>query len=345
MQGFFNKDCILKSKCNLSNIVSNIDDKTSLCIPKGFACFIYFRFQGKKFKLYDIEKSLKSEEDTEIFPGIYMRSTNRGNVLVRLMNIILQRKHFVIKNENRRDSFQICSEIEKTMLMSDYHSDEVIGTMMENVNPQNVEKPGHLGGGKCGGCAVHSYFNYLDILGEYDIDGYCFWGDEEAVEATKKEEFFLEMCRRSKCFYTYEKILKEGYDENIEMFDPIKVSYIDGKYHVGEGKHRVCAMRRFGYNKDIPMLVTRVGKSEGEPRELDRKYFSDNKHILESCYSLYERIGISSTDVKELLKNPYATVLDYLKRSKYTFEEILINVKSFMVPKKEIADNDYYLSI
>lgn len=90
----------------------------------------------------------------------------------------------------------------------------------------------------------------------------------------------------------------------------------------------MCVMRRFGYSDTIPMRVTRVSDGLGDPRRIiDKQFFSDNKHVLETCYDVYERLGISSDDVRDLLKNPKATILDYLKRSKYSYEEMLDQVQ------------------
>lgn len=242
------------------------------------------------------------------------------------MDTQFKKKLYILRNENLRDCFQICSKLEETR--SEYHDGDIISTQIEYVNPQNVEQPGNLGGGRCGGCPVYSYFNRLGVLGEYDINGYYFFRDEEAIEATRKEEFFLDKCRYSNCFRTYEKILKEGYSEELEMRDQIRVSYKNGKYSAGEGKHRVCVMRRFGYSNIVPMRVTRISDSSGNPRKImDKQFFSDNKHVLESCYGVYKRIGISSDDVRDLLKKPKATIVDYLKRSKYSYEEMLDHVR------------------
>jgi len=70
------------------------------------------------------------------------------------------------------------------------------------------------------------------------------------------------------------------------------------------------------------MLVTRVSDSVGDVQP-DIQYFSDNKNVLKSCYGTYERIGIHPDAVWKLLKNPHATVLDYLNESKYSYEELL----------------------
>ena len=322
MKGFYDQNGRLQSYYLLSSIVSSEGNEISLCIPEEIIPQLYFRFQSQKFKFRDITDSLDDESYNEIFPGIYMRSVKSEPKLKRLINKFFKKKLYMLRNENLRDFFQVCSELEETR--SEYHDGDIISTQIEHVNPQNVEQPGNLGGGRCGGCPVYSYFNRIGVLGEHDINGYYFFRDEEAIEATRKEEFFLDKCRYSTCFQTYEKILKEGYSEELEMRDQIKVQYQNGRYSAGEGKHRVCVMRRFGYSNIIPMRVTRVSDSSGNPgRIMDKQFFSDNKHVLESCYGVYERLGISSDDVRDLLKNPKATIVDYLKRSNYSYEEML----------------------
>lgn len=326
MKGFYDQNGLLQSSYQLSNIVSLEGDEISLCIPEEVIPMLYFRFQSQKFRLRDITDSLDDESNHEIFPGIYIRSVESESKLKKWIHRFFKKKLYILRNENLRDYFQICSELEEKRL--EYHDGDIMSTQIEHVNPQNVEQPGNLGGGRCGGCPVYSYFNRLGVLGEYDINGYYFFRDEEAIEATRKEEFFLEKCRCSSCFQTYEKILKEGYSEELEMRDQIKVSYKNGKFFAGEGKHRVCVMRRFGYSDTIPMRVTRVSDGLGDPRRIiDKQFFSDNKHVLETCYDVYERLGISSDDVRDLLKNPKATILDYLKRSKYSYEEMLDQVQ------------------
>jgi hypothetical protein len=315
MKGFYDQNGRL-------NIVYSEGNEISLCIPEEIIPKLYFRFQSQKFKLRDITDSLDDESYNEIFPGIYMRSVKSESKLKRLIHKFLKKKLYMLRKENFRDFFKVCSELEETR--SEYYDGDIISAQVEYVNPQNVEQPGNLGGGGCGGCPVYNYFNCIGVLGEHDINGYYFFRDEEAIEATRKEEFFLDKCRYSTCFQTYEKILKEGYSEELEIYDQIKVQYQNERYSAGEGKHRVCVMRRFGYSNEIPMRVTRVSGSSGDPGGImDKQFFSDNKHVLESCYGVYERLGISSDDVRDLLKNPKATIVDYLKRSKYSYEEIL----------------------
>lgn len=272
MKGFYNQNGILHTSFQLSSIVSIEGEEISLRIPDEVVPHLYFRFQNQKFRLRDIIDALDDESDNEIFPGIYIRSTGSKSRLKKWLHSFFKKKHYIIKKENLRDYFAVCSEWEETS--TEYHGGDYISTRVEYVNPQNVEQPGDLGGGRCGGCPVYSYFNYLGVLGKCDINGYYFFRNEEAIGATRKEEFFLDKCRHSKCFQTYEKILKEGYSEGLEVRDQIYVSYQNGKYSAGEGKHRVCAMKRFGYSNIIPMSVTRVSDSTGIPKKIvDEQHF------------------------------------------------------------------------
>ena len=63
----------------------------------------------------------------------------------------------------------------------------------------------------------------------------------------------------------------EGFDENLESCYQIKVSYQNGKYIADEGKHRVCAMKRFGYTNMVPMQVTRISDST-DKKETDMQF-------------------------------------------------------------------------
>ena len=321
MRSLYDENGLIRPAYKLANIVVHKETAIELYIPEDMFHFLYFRFQNKKFRFLDISALLDEKVESEILPGIYLRSIEGKTIFKQLINRLFRKKLFLLRNENRRDSFQICSELEE--LKPEYYGGDIVSTLMEYVNPQNVEQPGNLGGGQCGGCAVYSYFKRLGLLGENDINGYYFFRAEEALEATRDEEFFLERCRHNACFKTYEKILKEGYSENLEARDQIKVTYRNGKYYADEGKHRVCTMRRFGYSKEVPMCVTRCNDSSDDQRVLDKMYYSDSKPVLESCYNRYKRIGISSDDVRDLLKKPQATILDYLNKSKYSYEEIL----------------------
>ena len=94
-------------------------------------------------------------------------------------------------------------------------------------------------------------------------------------------------------------------------------------------------MKRYGYDKLIPMLVTRVSSSE----QNDRRYVWRNEEtvyynierVLESCYRRFENIGISREAAREILKNPKATILDYLNASKYSYSELRDKYVSVML--------------
>lgn len=330
MSGFCDANGLLKSAYSLSSIVTRTGEISELSVTDDMSSFLFFQFQDKKFRFTDAVKLLGEGIEVEVLPGIYFGKAEKSSILKRLLYTLIRRKFFIIRNENKKDYFQICSELEEETKPA-FHGGKIISTQLEFVNPQNVEQPENLGGGKCGGCKVYSYFSGIDLLGERDIDGYYFFSDKEVLEATKQEPFFLERCKHNGCFETYNRILEEGYSEKLEQRDQIKVTYKNARYSVGEGKHRVCTMKRFGYSQEIPMEVTRVEETRetSDVSSLFHKdYFSDIKHVLESCYNQYERIGIAADDVKRLLKDPHSNVLDYLKSSRYSsYQEIFDNYR------------------
>ena len=65
-----------------------------------------------------------------------------------------------------------------------------------------------------------------------------------------------------------------------------------------------------------------VIRNEKKTHGYDSQYYYNMQQMLDSCYSQYERIGISRTEVQRLLKQPNSTALDYLKASKYSYQEI-----------------------
>lgn len=312
----------VKTSCQLVNIVKYNGDYMELKFPESMLFFLYFCFQGRKYRLKDAVEQLGNAQETEIFPGIYFVK-GKMNFFEELKDCVTKEKRYVIRNENKKDSFEICSELEKTKEFP-YRKGKVIGCGIEYLNPQMVVQPVNLGGGRCGGCSLHSYFSLIGLMdGSYD--GYYFFEEREIYEATSKEPFFLNCCMQSRCYETYKRIVDEGYSEDIDSSDQIMVTCEYGMYFADEGKHRICAMKRFGYVGNIPMRVTRMEEMEQDSNSnllFETDYYADMKRIVESCYSRYEKLGISSESVKKLLNNPNATVLDYLKASKYSYGEI-----------------------
>ena len=75
--------------------------------------------------------------------------------------------------------------------------------------------------------------------------------DSDIVEQTKNVPYFIEICRNSRCYSTYQKIVKEGYRDDLLERDMIHIGVRDGEYIAEEGKHRICAMKRHGYNEKV----------------------------------------------------------------------------------------------
>ena len=297
-----------------------------LNVPDEIIPFLFFSFQKTKFKFDDAIKKIEdtTESEVEILPGIFFAYAIDNAVLRNVFHFVFQQISYVIRNENRKDSFDIQSELERQTINAS-HSKNLISSSIEYLSPQLIEQPGNLGGGKCGGCNVRDYFMRIGLMEKMDYKGYFFFEERDLLIATREEIFFLdELCQENGCFTTYKKIIENGYIMDDQ--DQIKVEYYRGKYSAEEGKHRICVMKRFGYDQEIPMLVTRLESTElidnSDREDCFNNYFGDMNYVLENCYTQYEKIGISSGDVRKLLKDPDATVLDYLRASRYSYREI-----------------------
>ena len=330
MKRYFDRNRNVLRKYRLSSIASESNGVLVMNVHDEMIYSLFFRFQGVKYRLCDAIKILEecAEDEVEIFPGIYFSYAIHNAYFRHELHFFFRKTRFIIRNENAKDSFEIKSEIERKMTISS-RSGKSTNYQIENIDPQKVEQPVNLRGGECGGCGILNYFDYIGLDGEQQYNGYYFFSDAEILAATKNDTFFLEECCKNSGFY--KKILEEGYSSELSDYYQIKIEYCDGKYFAGEGKHRICVMKRFGYNKKVPMMVTNVELIEQEGNTCNEehmeKYYGDMKQILDSCYSQYLKLGISQDNVRMLLKKPDATVLDYLNASGYSYKEIRENYK------------------
>lgn len=312
-----------KTGCDCITIKGN---ETYLSITKDEQYQYELRFQNKTFGFYESVDKLERSGgiEIEILPGIYM-GCSQESILMRIRNFCAKRKTYVIRNENYKDYFSVKSLLDQSEEEHGRTFYPSCGSTNEYINPQVVEQPTNLGGGHCKGCNVMNYFNRLRIVGERSFGGYCFFSEKEVLEDTKNIEYFRDLCEAWECYDLYNSIVNNGYNDDLPDIDMIYVEYRDGRYIAGEGKHRICALKRFGYDKNIKVRLTRY--CENPDSSYTHNYSacydsSDMDQILEDCYSTYERLGISRDEVRRNLKNPHATVIDYLKSSKYTFDEM-----------------------
>lgn len=326
MTKFIDKNSKLYSRYEISKLIAKHNDQIILTVPHGFDSHIFFLFQGKRYSFQEALDRLASHNPkAEIFPGIYFENKSPLNIIEIIKKNIFKTDFYYIINENKKDKFNICSDLEEDSNITIIPTPETY-TKLEYITPQLVEQPINLGGGKCGGCNVYSFFSAIGLFSFSDsiYDEYCFFSDKHVLEVTKNSNFFLNLCKHNKCMDTYNKIISEGFSATLASSDQINITYKNGKYFAEEGKHRICAMKRFGYDKDVPAVITRYldNDSDNPPFIFPLLYRGDMNSVMESCYKTYAKIGISEADVKRLLNTPQATVLDYLNASKYSLNEL-----------------------
>ena len=303
----------------VKNMIRQHDEIIELSVPDGFESNLIIRFQGHPFRFLEATENLENWSDIEVefLPGIYL-SRKHITITDGIMDKLIKKNHYVIRNQNYRDAFAIESVLEYPKLVATTYDSSDSDPSIEYVNPAAVEQPYNLGGGKCGGCPVVSSFDARDInRGRNSFDEYNFWSEKELVAATCNEEFYLQLCRGSKCFQTYKSIIEDGYIEELKSCDQIQISTSNGSYIAGEGKHRICAMRRFGFDHDIPMLVSRAKEEVRLCEESAPTNYWSMKNVKESFYSICKNnMGVDRDTARKLLRNSEATIVDYLRASK-----------------------------
>ena len=283
-----------------------------------------FCFQGCHYRLVDAIEILNSNRCSrvELFPGVYIEY--KYNTIWRnIYHLIHRRSSINIIIENKKD--RVLVAFIDNVDISDKCRSYV--TVEEEVDPMCVVQPEALGGGHCGGCEILRFFERLGLCGMPSFSSYYFFSDKSLLEATRFDKKFLDLCKKNRCYELYTSIEKNGYSRNLPKEDKIYVEINNGRYIAREGKHRICAMKRFGYIGKVPMIVTQPTDTDNVERELDeliykKRDISTLRTVVEDCYRRYEALGIPREIVRGLIKIPNATVLDYLEKSSYTFEQL-----------------------
>ena len=230
--------------------------------------------------------------------------------------IEMSKHHYIIRILNKKDSFVLESRLERKEMPEEKDKES---SDLEDLDPRIFRQPSRLGGGECGGCPILDFFSRLGLEEKGSNGDYYFWDIADLVEATEKEDFFLDLCKASQCYKTYESIVENGYNMHLDQSKSITVDVKDGLYEVNEGKHRICVMKRFGYNHRVPMYVTRY---ERYVKKEILTESSDMEQVLSACYTRFVDLGIPMDAVRKHLQNPKATVMDYLNSSEYSYEEM-----------------------
>lgn len=180
--------------------------------------------------------------EAEIFPGIYIKTEKKRGSFKDFLHDI-RRREIVITKQNNIDNFEVIDEQEAVL-----REDKLNGTRIKKyIDINNVLFPASLGGGLCGGCEVYSHFTSL-YLGNYPV---MMEIESNMMESTVGDPHFTEICYRSKCYETYRSICENGYSTDLRDGLMIQISEYNDISYAGEGKHRVCALKRFGYSKPV----------------------------------------------------------------------------------------------
>lgn len=253
-------------------------------------------FQDKGYKGYNICTYISKNIDRlplEIFPGIVI-SIHEDKGIKKFLRVLKGEETIRVVFEiiNKRDRFKILTL-----------GDRATGTLgksrtvNEEIDLDIISYPDNLGGGKCGGCSVIPYFRGLECSRTYRIIR-----DSDIVEQTKNVQYFVELCRNSKCYSTYQKIVKEGYRDDLPERDMIHIAVRDGEYIAEEGKHRICAMKRHEYNEKVYARVTYSENFSIKDYYLLVDY-SPSERDLKEYYKYFEEYGIDRNEVLEYLSD------------------------------------------
>lgn len=253
-------------------------------------------FQNKGYKGNNIRTYISKNRDRlpiEIFPGILI-SLQEDKGIKKIFRVLKGQEYIRVIFEviNKRDRFDILSIDDKaTRKMGKSR------TVIEEIDLDIISYPDNLGGGKCGGCSVVPYFRGLENSHAYHIIR-----DSDIVEQTKNVPYFIELCKNSRCYSTYQKIVKEGYRDDLPERDMIHIGVRDGEYIAEEGKHRICAMKRHGYNEKVYARVTYSKNFSTKDFYLLVDY-SPSENALKEYYKCFEEYGIGRDEVLEYLSD------------------------------------------
>lgn len=248
-------------------------------------------YEGDAIYRYIIEH--KNAISVEIFPGIFLSLKEERGIKKIVKSLVRKEYRSILFDvQNVRDRFEVI-DLEKECVK---HEREKLITKVEKIFPDAISYPNNLGGGECGGCKITSYFSRLVVTGTYRIID-----DADVVEQTKLEPYFIDMCKSSRCYQNYLRIEKEGYKNDLPEKKMIHIDVQDGRYVPMEGKHRVCAMKRYDYSNRIIARIT-----YGDDKEYN--FYGPVNYGPSDCdlmnyYKCFEEYGLNRDDVRNYLSD------------------------------------------
>ena len=115
MDSFYDSNGNLKARYLINNLISTNGDITSISVSDEMSRHLILRFQNKLFNLYSVAKLLVTNSEVELFPGIYFAKDEKRGCLRRIKKFLTNKSLYVIRNENKKDLFQISSDLKEKL--------------------------------------------------------------------------------------------------------------------------------------------------------------------------------------------------------------------------------------
>lgn len=281
-------------------------------IGKKIIAFQEKEYAGSEIRqhIVDHKGRMQKEKEIEIFPGIFYSWKKEGGIK-KVCKALLGMQHAIVVFDirNARDRFEIfdgknvCSQRKQGIPVAS----------REKMYPSDILYPNKLGGGHCKGCPVIDYFDGLVNAPSYRIIK-----ESDILEQTKQEQYFVNMCKSSKCYKTFRDIAENGYNHDLpDEKDMIKIDKENAQYVPVEGKHRICAMKRYDYSQPITVILTDRDGEDSKSHLLLEYVPTDSD--LKKYYECFERYSLSADEVREYLsdkkKKLYKMVMEKKKRA------------------------------
>lgn len=263
-------------------INKNFNEKRDVKIKINEINNFYITFNEHTFDLsyislfYDKKVNKKKIELIEILPSIYFFK-NEGILYIFIKNV--------------RDTFHI-------LIKSGYSNTHY--TYETSIDPKILPYPTMLGNG----CPIWTIFKKTKFYRESAFPSqknYSILKDNDILEITANDKRFKkEFCENTNnnC---YSKFLKAFLNNTFE-FDPknkIQISKFNDCYRLEEGKHRVCAFKRYKKNK-IEVELTEYNYNLHCPPTINEP---NPDVILKDYYESYANIGIKEKEANYITEN------------------------------------------
>ena len=291
-------------------------------------------FNGKSLYLKDFldsykEKCKKTNEFIEILPSIYCNSKINtlygiGKIFYIIKKAFKNDDNYIIYNKNKRDKFELFDLKDTKNCYNKTSSQDVSPkTKNEYVATERLPYPSLLGGG----CEMWNIFTDVGLTTFRDFCEVAYkpLSYEQVLQITSKNELLNNtICRNGRCASFIKKMLDGTFTpiyEDQDRLNAIRISDNNGKVSLSEGKHRICAAKRFGVKK-IPATVTYYNYNYTPHNSvvdtLLVNHISQNKmrceEILNECNRIYKNIGLSDDAIHQLNEsvsdNDYITFLE-----------------------------------